>query len=219
MINGVIFDMDGTLLDTEKYFREAWVTTSLKWGFSDGESFYENVAGRPVSTIKDMFISTYKKSEEEFEAFVTERVDIVNKMLKKCVPVKPYCFELLEYLKQNGIPTALATSTPMSITGNNLESAKIGKYLDAVVTGEMVERGKPFPDIFLAAAERIGVKACECAVVEDSYNGLRGAYAGGMQPIMVIDGQMPNEETHRIALAECEDLRGVLEVIKSIRDK
>lgn len=219
MINGVIFDMDGTLLDTEKYFKEAWIKTSLKWGFSDGESFYENVAGRPVSTIKDMFISAYKKSEEEFESFVCERVDMVKEMLKVCIPVKPHCFELLEYLKQNNIPMALATSTPMSITGNNLEATGIGRYLDAVITGEMVERGKPFPDIFLAAAERIGVKPCECAVIEDSYNGLRGAHAGGMQPIMVIDGQVPNEETHRIAVAECDDLGGVLEVIKSIRNK
>lgn len=219
MIKHVIFDMDGTLLDTERYFREAWLKTSEKWGFSDGEEFYAFVAGRPVHTVKDKFMETYGKSQEEFNSFVKERVDMVIEMLKVEVPVKPYCFELLDFLKNNGITMALATSTAMYITGRNMEITGIGKYMDHIVTGEMIKNGKPAPDIFLEAAKRLGANPKDCAVIEDSYNGLRGAHAAGMQAIMIVDCQEPNEETHKLTIAECDNLYGVLEVIKSQMNK
>lgn len=219
MIKYVIFDMDGTLLDTEKFFRDAWIKTGERWGLSDNEEFYVYVAGRPVHTVKSRFMETYKKTEEEFSAFVKERVGMVVKMLEVNVPVKPHCFELLEFLRSHGIKMALATSTAMHITGRNMEITGIGKYMDHIVTGEMVKSGKPAPDIFLLAAEKLSANPEECAVIEDSYNGLRAAHAAGMQTIMVIDGQEPNEETHRLTVAECEDLSGVLEVIKSRMNK
>ena len=215
MIKYVIFDMDGTLLDTERFFRDAWIKTGEKWGLSDNEKFYVYVAGRPVHTVKSRFMETYGKTEEEFNAFVKERVDMVVSMLQINVPAKPYCFELLDFLKSHGIKMALATSTAMHITARNMEVTGIGKYMDHIITGDMVENGKPAPDIFLLAAEKMCACPKDCAVIEDSYNGLRAAYAAGMQAIMVIDGQEPNEETHKLTVAECDDLLGVLRVIKS----
>ena len=219
MIKYVIFDMDGTLLDTEKFFRDAWIETSDRWGLDGGADFYVHVAGRPVHTLKGRFMETYGKSEDEFEAFVKERVARVLDKLKINIPVKPYCFELLDFLKAHGIKMALATSTPMHIAGRNMAVTGIGKYMDHIITGDMVKMGKPAPDIFLFAAEKLSATPAECAVIEDSYNGLRAAYAAGMQAIMVIDGQEPTEETHSITVAECKDLSGVLDVIKSRMNK
>ena len=211
--------MDGTLLDTERYFRDAWIETSKRWGLSNSEEFYVYVAGRPVHTVKNRFMETYEKSADEFDAFVKERVSAVVEMLKIKIPVKPYCFELLDFLRDNGIKMALATSTAMYITGRNMDMTGIGEYMDHIVTGEMIKNGKPAPDIFLEAARRLGADPCECAVIEDSYNGLRGAHAAGMQAIMIVDCQEPNEETHSLTVAECDSLLGVLEVIKSRMNK
>ena len=219
MIKYVIFDMDGTLLDTEKFFRDAWIETSERWGLDGGADFYVHVAGRPVHTLKGRFMETYGKSEDEFEAFVKERVARVLDKLEINIPVKPYCFELLDFLKAHGIKMALATSTPMHIAGKNMALTGIGKYMDHIITGDMVKMGKPAPDIFLFAAEKLSADPKECAVIEDSYNGLRAAHAAGMQAIMVIDSQEPTEETHSITVAECKDLSGVLDVIKSRMNK
>ena len=214
MINYVIFDMDGTLLDTEKLFRRSWIEISNEYGLSDGERFYELVAGRPAEVLKQKFAETYGE-EIDYDEFISVRRKRFSSFIEENVPLKRYCIEILEYLKGQGIKIALATSTTLDLAKRNLEFAGIYKYFDAIVTGDDIENGKPAPDIFLLAAERLGAKHSETVIVEDTYNGLRGAYAAGIRGIMVIDGQPPNEETHAITVAECEDLNQVLNYIKT----
>ena len=206
--------MDGTLLDTEKLFRRAWIETSDEYGLPEGESFYEFVSGSPAKSLEERFYQTYGRAIE-YDDFLDTRKKKFLSYIDKSVPVKPYCIELLQYLKEQGMKIALATSTHIDIVERNLRITGIGQYLEAVVTGDMVERGKPNPDIFLLAAEKIGAKLSESVVVEDSYNGLRGAYAAGIRGIMIIDSQPPNEETHKITVAECQNLYEVYEFIKT----
>ena len=140
-------------------------------------------------------------------------IDIIR---RDGVPVKEGCFELLEYLKSEGIPCALATSTPMKLVEHNMSVTGIGKYMSAIVTGDMVENGKPSPDIFIEAGRRIGADPAECMVLEDSFNGLRGAKEAGMIPIMIIDGMRPDDEIKNIITAQCESLFEVLDTVKKI---
>ena len=214
MISFVIFDMDGTLLDTEKLFRRSWIETSEDHGLPDSESFYEFVAGSPAILLREKFLHTYGNGVD-YDEFLARRKQKFLSYIQNDVPLKPHCVELLDYLKSEGVKIALATSTNIEITRNNLEKSGILKYFDAIVTGDEVRNGKPAPDIFLLAAERISAIKDETVIVEDTYNGLRGAFAAGIRGIMVIDGQMPNEETHRIAVCECQDLNEVLNYIKT----
>ena len=214
MINYVIFDMDGTLLNTEKLFRRAWIETSDDYGLPNGEAFYELVSGSPAKSLESRFYQTYGNSID-YDEFLNARKRCFLSYIERDVPVKPHAIELLSYLKEQKIKIALATSTNMDIVERNLRLTGMERYFDAVVTGDMVERGKPNPDIFLLAAERIGAKLSEAVVVEDSYNGLRGAHAAGIRGIMIIDSQPPSEETHRITVAECRDLNEVLNYIKT----
>lgn len=206
--------MDGTLLDTEKLFRRSWIEESCARGLPNGESFYELVAGSPAQKLREKFIETYGDGID-YDEFIAARKDRFLSYIEHDVPLKPYCCELLDYLKEQGVRIALATSTNIEITKRNLEKTGIIGYFDAIVTGDEVKNGKPAPDIFLLAAKRIGANLSESVIVEDTYNGLRGAYAAGIRGIMVIDGQMPNDETHRITVAECESLNQVLNYIKT----
>lgn len=214
MINYVIFDMDGTLLDTEKLFRRAWIETSEKYGLPDGESFYELVSGSPAKSLEARFYQTYGKSVD-YDEFLAARKAKFLSYIERDVPLKDYCRELLEYLKEQGIKIALASSTHMDIVKRNLRITGIAPYFDAVISGDMVERGKPAPDIFLLAAEKIGAKLTETVVVEDSYNGIRGAHAANIRGIMIVDSQPPNDETRKITVAECHSLYEVCNFIKT----
>ncbi len=206
--------MDGTLLDTEKLFRRSWIEKSNEYGLPDGEGFYEFVAGSPAQKLRQKFIEAYGEGID-YDEFIDARKERFLSYIQHHVPLKPYCIELLGYLKEQGIKIALATSTNIEITKRNLQMTGIFKYFDAIVTGDEVKNGKPAPDIFLLAAEKIGAKAEESVIVEDTYNGLRGAYAAGIRGIMVIDGQPPNDETHAITVAECKNLNEVLIYIKT----
>lgn len=213
MVKYVIFDMDGTLIDTEPLYEKAWVDIGEKWGLSGMKEKYPLIVGRSIESICLMMKEWFG---EDFEAskFFAERMQCFVELIENEVPLKKGCIELLEYLKRQGMPMAIATSTPMYITSSNMEKTGIGKYMDAVVTAEAVKNGKPEPDIFLEAARQIGADPLYTVVCEDSINGIRGAYRAKMKPIMVIDRLAPTEETDMLCLATCKDLLEVKELIQ-----
>ncbi len=206
--------MDGTLLETEKLFRRAWIKTSEKFSLPDGEAFYELVSGSPAKSLEGRFYKTYGRAVD-YDEFLAERKAKFLSYIEYDVPLKAHAHELLAYLSGEGIKIALASSTNMDIVERNLHKTDIFKYFDVIISGDMVERGKPNPDIFLIAAERMGADLSETVVVEDSYNGLRGAHAAGMRGIMIVDSQPPSDETHKITVAECYNLNEVLDYIKT----
>ena len=124
--------------------------------------------------------------------------------------------ELLEYLKANGIGIALATATRTERTLDNLERTGLRPYFDVLITGDMVENGKPHPETFLTAAERLGVLPCECIGVEDSFNGVRAIRAAGMFTIMVPDTVPPTPEIEALLDAKCTTLHEVRPIIEKI---
>lgn len=213
MIKYVIFDMDGTLLDTEKVFQRAWNDTGRAWNLDGIEDMYGNIIGRSADTIISMLREKYG-TNIDFDKFWCERMTYFTTLVEKDVPLKPGCMEILLFLKENGIKTALATSTPLYITKENLRKTGIDSYFDAVVTSDAVEHGKPAPDIFLEAGRRIGAEASETVVCEDSYNGITAAYAAKMKPVMIPDMLPPTEETEKITYATVDSLFDVIELIE-----
>ena len=114
--------------------------------------------------------------------------------------LKPGAAEILKFLEDNKIHAGLASSSPRAVIDKVLRPHDLLRYFDTVVSGDMVERGKPDPEIFLKCAAQLGIpesKYSETFVIEDSHNGSRAAYAAGMQPVMVPDLLPVTEEMRR----------------------
>ncbi len=214
MIKYVIFDMDGTLLDTEPIYKRTWVETGERWGLDGMNEMYPSIMGKSIETIIVMMKERFGESFNG-EKFFDERMSSFTSLIEDGVATRPGCFELLDYLRKCNIPMALATSTPLYITERNMERTGIGKYMDAVVTSSMVKRGKPAPDIFLEAARRIGAEPQCTLVCEDSPYGVIAAYDAGMKPVFIPDLAKPAEEIIRLTHSTVKSLMEVIEVIKT----
>ena len=130
------------------------------------------------------------------------------------LPMKPGVVELLSYLKDNGKKIALASSTRRETVVNQLRWADIIDYFDVIISGDMVARSKPAPDIFLKACEELRVSPEKAYAIEDSYNGIRAAHAGGLRPIMVPDLLEADDEMRELSECVCKSLNDVIDCLK-----
>ena len=213
MIKYVIFDMDGTLIDTEPFYEQSWNETGKRRGVDVRDMYAEYVCGRSNENVKN---TQKERIGENFdsERFMSERMTLYAQLAEKGLMLKVGCREILDFLREHGIPCAVATSTVSDLTYSNLDRVNIRRFFDAVVTGDMVKNGKPSPDIFLEAGRRIGAEAGECIVCEDSYSGIEAASNAKMKPVFIPDRRIPTEETDRLAYATVSSLFEVIELIK-----
>jgi HAD superfamily hydrolase (TIGR01509 family) len=138
---------------------------------------------------------------------------MVSEMLKGDILLKPGCSELLEFLREQGIRIAIATSTVKNIAVPNIKRLGLYEKVDAVVCGDEVERGKPYPDIFLEAGMRIGAIPEETLVVGDSSFDIIGGYRAGMKPCMVIDHNPPDEDAKPLCYKVFDSLFEVIDLV------
>lgn len=190
MIEAVIFDMDGTLYDSEKIYGRGW----MKAGLSK-EQYYQ-IIGRSRTNI-DAMLADWGYDVQTMRRIRTEAVE--EELQSKGVDPKPGAKECLAWLRHNNIPAAIATSSAKDMAERYLKMTQMESYFELVVSGNTMERGKPFPDIFLEAARQLGKKPENCLVVEDSYNGVRAGRNAGMYTVMIPDLIPADEEMEQLA--------------------
>ena len=211
-VKGVLFDMDGVILDTEKLYTRFWCEAAQALGFP---MTHEMALGmRSLShEVGERQLKSYLGEEVEYQQVRSKRIEMMTAFINENgVELKPGIHELLAFLKANGIKTAVATSSPLDRTKDYLSQVGLVDSFDELVSGHMVEHGKPAPDIYLYAAAKLGLKPEECLVLEDSPTGLLAAYCAGCIPIMIPDQDQPDVETRERAYAVVENLLTVREL-------
>lgn len=213
MKKGAIFDMDGTLFDSEKIYQSAWLATAKDFGKDRGEELVKEVSGSSEANCRKMIHEFYP--DVDVDKFFKQVVATAVKVFENDgVEMMKGVTEILTYFNEHGVKMAIASSSSIEVISRNIERADIKKYFSAVVSGESVEHGKPAPDIFLKAAEKINVPASDCYVFEDSFNGIRGAYAAGCVPVMIPDTVQPTDEIKKLCAAIYPSLTDALNAIK-----
>ena len=217
MIKAVIFDMDGTLFDTERVYHEAWYATRDALGLPHDRFALALKActGRNYADSVELF-EEHLGDLISFEDFVKARTPYYDAEIKRRggLPRKPGIDELFPYLKANGYRIGLATSTREAKAREHLAEAGILAYFDVMITSEMVENGKPDPEVYLKAAAALGLRPDECMGVEDSFVGVRSVSAAGLFTVMVPDMFEPTPEIEALLDAKCETLAHIIPVLE-----
>lgn len=203
-MKAVIFDMDGTLYDTERIYGEAWEKAGIS------HELYLRLIGRSHVSIVDLLNKCGYRGEE----ICAKKRQYTEEILhKRGIPVKPGVIETLKWLQERHVLTAIATSSHISVADRYLDETNMRQYFSKVISGNGLEHGKPEPDIFLYAADQLEADPQDCIVVEDGFNGVRAGKAAGMLTIMIPDQVLPDAEmkaTADIILKSMEELPEVL---------
>lgn len=200
MIEAVVFDMDGVIFDSEKIYLKCLTAVGKKYKIPDFEDLCYQTIGTTDLYMKEVFLNHYGE-EFPFDKYMDEMFVLFEKEAEGGLPLKEGVKEILAFLKQNNIKIALATSTIEEKALPEIRLAGIEEYFDAFICGNMIENGKPAPDIYLKACEVLQVNPENAYAIEDSFNGIRSASRAGMHAIMVPDLLKPDEEIRN--LSEC----------------
>lgn len=187
MIKGVIFDMDGLMFDTERLSTEGWIKCGEILGIDLDMGFINSFKGTAREYSGKLFKEKFGEDFDYDNARGIRTEYIKDYIDKNSMPVKKGLYELLQFLKDKGIPCAVATSTKKELAEKYFEMTDVKKFFSAFVYGDMVKRSKPEPDIFLKAAEMIGENICDCMVLEDSPVGINASHMAGATVIAVPD--------------------------------
>ena len=213
-IHGVLFDMDGVVLDTEKLYARFWAEAAQALGYS---MTYDQALGMRSlnSAAGQAKLESYFGPGVSREMMRLKRVELMDAFVAEFgVEAKPGIHELLNYLKVQGIKTAIATSSPMDRATAYLGSLGLLDKFDRICSGHDVKHGKPEPDIYLHAASCIGVPAENCLAIEDSMAGILSASRAGCMPVLIPDLDGSNEEMRKLLFAEADSLLDITELTK-----
>ena len=205
-LQGVVFDVDGVLFDTERVSRPIWLEVAQEMGRPQVGEIYQEFIGRNRTDILQLIARRFgpdfpgevymRRCSAATQAYIEEHG----------VPLKPGVRELLSFLQQRGVPAALATSTGRERTERRLEMTGLAPFFQGIITGDQVVHSKPDPEIYLLACRCLGTDPTRTIAVEDSPNGIRSAHRAGMAVVMVPDLIAPTPELEEMLTCRCASL-------------
>ncbi|MBO5940882.1 MAG: HAD family phosphatase [Kiritimatiellae bacterium] len=209
--DGAIFDQDGLLFDTEVLFERSWKQAGAEFGVSVPDEMTNRCCGCGKGELPGVVSRFFP--EIDIPAYIERVLELAAEAQLASVPVlKSGVMEILRKCRENGVKTAIASSSMRHLVDHNLSTSGLSGFFDAIVTGGDVERGKPAPDIFLLAASKLGVEPSKCVVFEDAFSGIRAAHAAGCRPILIPDRVKPVPEILEI----CDCRTSLLEALEFV---
>ena len=182
MIKAVIFDLDGVMVESEDAHIEAEKQTFLKFGLRISSEELHNYTGTTAKVMFTDLIAKYKLMTT-FEEINRQKEKLLLKFLRQDAEPTKGVLDLVKKLKKKGVQLAIASSSPKKLVDYVLDKLAVRGFFHVVLTAENVEHSKPNPEIFLKAAEKLGVKPSQCLVVEDAKLGVAAAKQAGMKCI------------------------------------
>lgn len=214
-IRGILFDMDGLVLDSEVLYTRFWREAAAALGYtmtaeqSLGMRSLGKKHGQPY--LESLFGPTV-----DYTAMRNKRIQLMNAYVEiHGIAPKPGIFELLDYLEENGIAAAITSSSPMEAIEKHLSAVGLMHRFRKLCSGHGVPNGKPAPDIYLLGAAQLGLKPGECLALEDSPTGILSAYRAGCLPVMIPDLDQPGAETQKLLFAKADSLSDIIDLLKA----
>lgn len=216
-VQACIFDMDGVLLDSERFLRDIVVSVSEELGYTISDEVYLACVGRNERDVRTILEERVSKDFPHDEVITRVHARAEALLTSDGWPLKPGVVEALQTIVDKDLRLCVATSTAQALAHERLTSANIRHFFEHISGGDEVARGKPAPDIFLLAASRLKLPPADCVVIEDSEYGAQGAITARMQCVMVPDLKIPPEWIRPQLLGVFDDLESATHHIISGR--
>ena len=211
-MKGIIFDMDGVILDSETISDRTWRMAAKEKGLEVNDKILNSCRGTNKNDSMAI-LKTHYGQDFDSAAFLERTSELFHQIEEsEGIPLMHYAKEILEYLKPR-YTLALASSTRGVTVERQLRNAGVIDFFKTRTTGDMVVHSKPDPEIYLMACKSVGLEPQECYAIEDSLNGIKSAYAAGLKPIIVIDKIQPTEENRKMCVAVFDSLEGLKEML------
>jgi len=214
-IHGVLFDMDGLVLDSEILFSRFWREACSFYGFQ--MSYEQSLCMRSLGREQgQQILRDFFGPGADYNTIRSKRIELMDAYIaENGIALKPGIRELMAYLKEQGIRTAITSSSPLDRIHRYLAHHGLETAFDALCSGRDTPRGKPEPDIYLHGAAVLGLKPTQCLALEDSPAGILSAYRAGCLSVMIPDLDQPTEETRKLLYAKADSLLDIIDLIQT----
>jgi len=212
-IRGILFDMDGLVLDSEILYTRFWreAAAALGYHMTAEQSLGMRSLGKSLG---QPYLESLFGPSVDYTTMRNKRIELMNAYVEiHGIPPKPGIYELLDYMEANGIAAAITSSSPMGSIEKHLSAVNLLHRFRKLCSGHNVPNGKPAPDIYLLGARELGLDPSECLALEDSPTGILSAYRAGCLPVMIPDLDQPGKETEKLLFAKADSLADIISIL------